>query len=289
MMYQDDKIIVKKSNIDKYGKGLYTKKDFSIGDIILVEEPFYIVNGKMNKNIMNKIFELKDSVENDNKTGDINKKIFNILNTNRINLDGNGYGLFTIISRINHSCISNVRYFWNSIEKKEYIIAVRDIKKDEEITVSYGETILMSYDERKQYLFNWNFTCDCLICKDNEIDLIKKKLKKLDDMISSLSLQHKFDIAFNCAEKMLGLTKNTLLEEDLLFKNKIYNDMYQLLMYQMNVSKANIYLEKYLILAEIIEKKNSQNYIKKKRYIKNPKLFMMDKIQNNQLIKQKLN
>jgi len=283
MMYEDDKIIVKESNIDKYGKGLYAKKDFNIGDIILVEEPFYILNEKNieDENIKKKIFELKNSVENDNKTLDI-IKIINIIKTNSISLDGNGSGLFTIISRINHSCISNARYFWNSIENKEYIIAVRDIKKDEEITVSYGETILMSYDERKQYLFNrWKFNCECLICKDNEIDLIKKKLKKLDDMISSLSLQNKFEIAFNCAEKMLELIKNTLLEEDLLFKNKIYYDMYQLLMYRMNVSKANTYLEKYLSLIEIIEKKNSQNYIKKKRYIKNSKLFMMDKLSIN--------
>ena len=50
-------------------------------------------------------------------------------------------------------------------------------------------------------------------------------IKKLDDMISSLSLQHKFDIAFNCAEKMLELTKNTLLEE-LPIKIKWPNDIY---------------------------------------------------------------
>ena len=273
MNYEDDNIIVKDSEIDKCGKGLYAKKDFSVGDIILIEKPFYIKGEQITEDIKIKLMELKNSIDNDEDF------ISGILQTNAISLDGNGSGLFTIVSRINHNCIANSRYFWNTVENKEYIIAVRDIKKCEEITVSYGETVLMPYNERCEYLYNrWRINCGCLMCKNNEIDPTKKKLKKLDDMILSLSQEENFEVAFRCSKKMLELIESTLLGDDLLFKQKIYYDMYQLLMYEMKTSEANNYLRQYLELTKIVEKENSQNYKKKYRYLKNPMFFLMDKL-----------
>lgn len=272
MNYEEDNIIVKNSEIDKCGKGLYAKKDFSIGDIIFTEKPFYIIGDQISEDIKIKLMKLKNCKNNDENF------ISGILQTNAISLDGNRSGLFSIICRINHSCIANARYFWNTVENKEYIIAVRDIKKYDEVTVSYGETALMSNNERCEYLYNrWRINCECLMCKNNEIDLIKKKLKKLDDMLLSLSQEGNFELAFRCSKKMLELIKSTLLADDLLLKQKIYYDLYQLLMYDMKISEANNYLRLFLELTKIVEKENSQNYIKKKRYLKNPEFFLLDK------------
>ena len=136
----------------------------------------------------------------------------------------------------------------------------------------------MTYDERSKYLYNrWKINCECTICKNNEIDSVKNKLKKLDELLLKVSQKNNFELAYRYSLKMLELINNTLLDQDLLFKQKIYYDMYQLLMYQMKIGEANNYLKKYLNLTKIVESENSQNYIKKYEYLSNQILFFKDK------------
>ena len=67
-------------------------------------------------------------------------------------------------SRINHSCISNAHYAWNSNIERETVHAVKDISKDEEITISYCSAF-RTLDERKRELEPYVFACSCPACQ----------------------------------------------------------------------------------------------------------------------------
>ena len=71
------------------------------------------------------------------------------------------YGLYINCSFFNHSCEPNCFYF--GIANMLIVKAIKDIKKGEELTVSYIEPKPMAL--RKNELLKWDFTCDCKYCK----------------------------------------------------------------------------------------------------------------------------
>ena len=124
---------IKKSKIDKKGKGLYATKDIREGTKIID----YI--GKL---ITKKQTENSDKYDN-------NKPIYLFTINKRYDLDGdfswNTAGL------INHSCNNNCDYDGKGL--KIWVKAIRDIKKGEELTCDYG--FGFEYDSYKQ------FPCKC--------------------------------------------------------------------------------------------------------------------------------
>ena len=71
------------------------------------------------------------------------------------------YGIYINCSFFNHSCEPNCFYF--GIANMLIVKAIKDIKKGEELTVSYVEPKPMAL--RKNELLKWDFTCDCKYCK----------------------------------------------------------------------------------------------------------------------------
>ena len=65
-------------------------------------------------------------------------------------------------AHLNHSCISNS--IMDFIGDVMTIYALRDIKKDEEITIRYFPPEL-AYVQRNEYAVNkYKFICDCKLC-----------------------------------------------------------------------------------------------------------------------------
>jgi len=79
------------------------------------------------------------------------------------------YGLYINCSFFNHSCNPNCFYF--GIANMLIVKAIKDIKKGEELTVSYIEP-KPAY-MRKNDLSKWEFTCECKYCKE-EADICNK-------------------------------------------------------------------------------------------------------------------
>ena len=114
-------IVVKKSKIN--GKGVFVKRDFKKGEIIL----------RWNPKILNKL-----------KAGKLTTKQKHYLYQEK-----NKYLLMQSPEKyVNHSCDAN------TMVKNKYDIAIRNIKKGEEITSSYAKI---------------NFKCKCgsKKCQDN--------------------------------------------------------------------------------------------------------------------------
>jgi len=123
---------IKKSNIDRKGRGLHATQDIKKGARIIE----YV--GKI---ITKKQTELSDKFDN-------KKPIYLFDLNNRYDLDGD-------VSRntarlINHSCLNNCDYDGKGL--KLWVTAIKNIKKGEELTCDYG----FGYDaDYKQ------FPCKC--------------------------------------------------------------------------------------------------------------------------------
>ena len=123
---------IKKSNIDKKGRGLYATRDIKEGERII--------------DYVGKIITKKQT--EDSKKFDNAKPIY-LFNLNK-KYDMDGDVSWNTARLINHSCTNNCDY--NGIGLKLWIVAIKDIKKGEEITADYG----FGYDEDYK-----QFPCKC--------------------------------------------------------------------------------------------------------------------------------
>ena len=123
---------IKRSKIDKKGRGLYATRN--------IKEGTKIIN-YVGKIITNK--EVDKSIKFDNK-----KPIYLFTLNKKYTLDGDFS--WNIAGLVNHSCNNNCDY--NGKGLKVWITAIRDIKKGEEFTCDYG----FGYDEDYK-----QFPCKC--------------------------------------------------------------------------------------------------------------------------------
>jgi len=124
--------IIQKSNIDKKGRGLYAAKDIKEGARII--------------DYVGKIITKKQTEETEKFD---NTKPIYLFNLNK-KYDMDGDVSWNPARLINHSCSNNCDY--NGTGLKLWVIAIKDIKKGEEITADYG----FGYDEDYK-----QFPCKC--------------------------------------------------------------------------------------------------------------------------------
>ena len=147
---------VKKSNIDKNGRGLCAAKDIKAGTRII--------------DYVGKIITKKQTEESEKFDNSKPIYLFNL--NSRYDLDGNVS--WNTARLINHSCLNNCDYEGKGL--KLWVNANRDIKMGEELTCNYG----FGYDsDYKQ------FPCKCgskncvgYIVREGSRWRISKKFKK---------------------------------------------------------------------------------------------------------------
>jgi SET domain-containing protein len=123
---------IKKSNIDRRGRGLYATKDIKEGTRII--------------NYIGKIITKKQTEESEKFNNDKPIYLFNL--NKRYDMDGDVS--WNTARLINHSCFNNCDY--NGTGLKLWVTAIKDIKKSEELTADYG----FGYDENYK-----QFPCKC--------------------------------------------------------------------------------------------------------------------------------
>ena len=82
---------------------------------------------------------------------------------------GTGAGIFLNAARFNHSCHPNANFNWNANIERETIHIIHDVKKDDEILLSYCD---MTHEKtlRAWELKHYGFVCDCEVCAQDEGD-----------------------------------------------------------------------------------------------------------------------
>ena len=206
-----------KINLDySYKKGIIIKaKDFiKKGELIIAEKAIFAINQSSNekkdslqKDIItyNTILERFKKFPDDYKklnllyngiNGNLNlkkrfdkiyepmnqEKLANIIFKNRHSTRRGPYfpqlissGLFYISSFINHSCYCNTSF--DGIGDFIFLYSIKDIRKDEEITISYCNQNEI-YKKRKIKFDNWGINCNCEFCV-NDIATKNKEYKTI--------------------------------------------------------------------------------------------------------------
>lgn len=92
---------------------------------------------------------------------------------------GESIGLFPEIARINHECVPNTSYYWNSRVGERIIFANRRISAGEELSDSYI-SLLVGREERQKGLEPYGFECRCKACArgGRESDGRRAEIKK---------------------------------------------------------------------------------------------------------------
>eukprot|EP01060_Flectonema_neradi_P006795 TRINITY_DN14648_c0_g1_i2.p1 TRINITY_DN14648_c0_g1~~TRINITY_DN14648_c0_g1_i2.p1 ORF type:complete len:384 (+),score=54.10 TRINITY_DN14648_c0_g1_i2:53-1204(+) len=103
--------------------------------------------------------------------------LYNIITCNTFMVDDDVadevyFAMFLRTSRMNHSCSPNC--FYHFTNRTVYIRSQRDIKKGEELTISYCNEYQTRVDRQQHLKKNYHFTCNCTRCCDhnNEFDLV---------------------------------------------------------------------------------------------------------------------
>ncbi|KAI1336064.1 hypothetical protein F5Y15DRAFT_217566 [Xylariaceae sp. FL0016] len=141
-------------------------------------------------------------------------------------LDAEGtryWGIFPTLSRVNHSCVSNAAFAYNTNIVHMELQATKNIQEGEEVTISYvnpGE----KYEERNTLLQRWEFACACVDCKPesrdihdawrSELGTIQKTLEhftrtSLNGPAGVHSLDDDTDEALAFADRALIIVKDT--------------------------------------------------------------------------------
>ena len=137
---------IKKSTIDKKGRGLYATKDIKSGTKVI--------------DYVGKLITKKQTEESDKY--DNSKPIYLFTVNKKYDLDGDFP--WNIAGLINHSCENNCDYDGKGL--KIWVKAIRDIKKGEEFTCDYG----FNYDEEyKQFKKQSSSIYDQLKNKDSGV------------------------------------------------------------------------------------------------------------------------
>jgi tetratricopeptide (TPR) repeat protein len=106
------------------------------------------------------------------------KKDVNQKSVDNALIDKTSSGLWLLPSFFNHSCCNNANYeIYGDIM---VIRARRDIKKDEEMTVAYTNS-MNSYENRKKAFDSFKFNCECNICLFEKSDKQYKYRHELID------------------------------------------------------------------------------------------------------------
>ncbi|KAH8687558.1 hypothetical protein BGZ60DRAFT_393911 [Tricladium varicosporioides] len=94
-------------------------------------------------------------------------KLLTIFRSNAYNTGSNNVGLFPKIARINHDCTPNCGNYWSEKTGRRIIYTNREVKKGEEITVSYIP-LLLKAGKRRERLGQYGFVCGCEACRKGE-------------------------------------------------------------------------------------------------------------------------
>ncbi|XP_034432962.1 histone-lysine N-methyltransferase SMYD3 [Hippoglossus hippoglossus] len=102
-----------------------------------------------------------------------------------------GVGLYPSLSLLNHDCRPNCVMVFEGT--KLQLRAVRGIKPEEELTISYMETLSLTEDRQRQLEDQYHFTCHCQRCHSHDKDglmlsgdeatwrLLKEALPRLEE------------------------------------------------------------------------------------------------------------
>jgi hypothetical protein len=162
--------------VESRGFGAFAIQEFHRGDLILTDQPLFIVdNGReminvisafqsLSSNEKKEFFSLKNAHSGSQH---FDNPIIGTFQTNAFAISDTASAICMLASRFNHSCSPNARYSWHAASGRLRIYALREIAIGEEVYVSYISSRGVYGSRRKDRqdrLKSYGFICTCIIC-----------------------------------------------------------------------------------------------------------------------------
>ncbi|KAL1597895.1 hypothetical protein SLS60_008383 [Paraconiothyrium brasiliense] len=251
------------------GKGLIATKDIAKGTRIISEKPIVSISHsagdieQLHLSMHQQVNSLREAEKreflsmtniypHENSTEDW----FGIVRTNALpmgpNLDAGG--VFLHACRINHACDSNATNFWNENINQLTIHAIRDIRRGEEITISYLSSLRNRRARQDELRQNFKFTCSCRLCslppdqsRDNDAKL--DRIHEIDRIIE----QGGIEALVSAPRRMLGYVEEQIqlwrdMSPNEVGLGRAYPDAFQIAIANGDVARARIFAEKVVAL-----------------------------------------
>ncbi|KAF2438447.1 SET domain-containing protein [Karstenula rhodostoma CBS 690.94] len=273
------------------GRGLIAIKDIAKGTRVISEKPIITMSNiiasiqQLDSCILDQVSSLskgdmREFLSMANAHGGTNsiERWHGILRTNALPMgpDLDAGGIFLHACRINHACDSNAVNYWNENLDQLTIHAIRDIRKGEEITISYLAALRNRQARQKDLLHNFGFTCACQLCclplgESKATDAALDRIHALDGIIEKRGIQG----LVKPARKMLGyvdeqvrIWNNTAIAEIGLVR--AYPDAFQIAIANGDLARARVFAERCLRLYEISVGNDSPDVAEYRGLVVNP-------------------
>lgn len=234
------------------GTGLFSKKSFEVGDILFVEKPILVVpncinNTQLSTFLSKRVFPslsdpIKEYVMNmyDQNAEDLSvQTLAGIFQTNAIPMGNTNTvigcqpsaGIFSLACRVNHSCCANSVYRWDSVSKRERVIAQRKIEAGDEITFNYVQHYWTFSQRRSLLREKFGFECSCELCSQNKIELhgSDTRRKEMQELYNMIPIVAKTDIlqALTMSTRVIDFLVQEKIDVPVNLHNAYY-DAYQM-------------------------------------------------------------
>ncbi|KAM3503415.1 hypothetical protein MY11210_008732 [Beauveria gryllotalpidicola] len=94
-----------------------------------------------------------------------------------------GNGVFALFSRINHSCIPNAHWAYNTAIRRLTVHATSHIRVGQQITISYVKDPTATKEVRMSLLAPWRFVCSCAACTDPAMEARNQRIQELKQLL----------------------------------------------------------------------------------------------------------
>jgi len=214
------------------GLGMFAARPIKVGELIMLERPVIVTRTRLGvsqeQKLNTDIFHgaalsglpsaLRASIMSlNNCYGSKKGQINGTLLTNFLALeisdapDPDSYvGLFLALSRVNHDCAPNSNFFFGAKSFTGQLYAVRNIAKDEEITMLYTHLAAPRTERHKDLREKYEFDCMCSTCSLpaallKQSDTRRKALGDLEKQIQTASFPR--GMSMTLLKDLLGWAK----------------------------------------------------------------------------------
>ena len=189
--------------VDGKGLGVVAMRDIKAGELMLKETPFLVSSHDNDwptlELAVNNLPPPQRAIYDALCTStpyDHLPKALNIFKTNsfRLGMPTQQAGVFDRGSRFNHSCRPNCSSHWDDEQGVRWFIANREIRKGEEICITYGDIREARSERRKWLKTTFGFDCGCEACsysdeQTSESDRRRIEIKQIEASTARTRLQ----------------------------------------------------------------------------------------------------
>jgi hypothetical protein len=202
------------TEVPSKGQGLVAAADIPRGTRILEEVPtitvpdYQIDDDGLKFHISRQLDSLNEeqqqslfSMHNIYPFTNVAEQCLGIVRTNALPVESKGIGgaIFLHACRINHACDNNAQKHWNERIERHTVHALRDIRKSEEITISYLGSDNARKLRLKKLQDKFEFQCSCRLCslpkdESQESDRRLARIAHLDNLIGHDGMMMNFSL-----------------------------------------------------------------------------------------------